>query len=95
MTKAYWISRIDVHDPETYKSYIATARPAFERHKANFLARGGRLESFGAAAPGRVVVIEFESMEEARACYLSPEYQQALVFRRQASTGDTLLVEGV
>jgi uncharacterized protein (DUF1330 family) len=34
MPKAYWIARVDVHDLETYKSYVATAKPAFERYNA-------------------------------------------------------------
>ena len=29
MAKGYWIARIDVHDPETYKSYVEAATPAF------------------------------------------------------------------
>ena len=41
MPKAYWIAHVDVRDPERYKDYVAAARPAFERHGARFLARGG------------------------------------------------------
>ena len=41
MAKGYWIARVDVHDPEGYKDYVATAKPAFERFGAKFLARGG------------------------------------------------------
>ena len=44
MPKAYWIARVDVHDPETYKNYVETAKPAFERYNAKFLARGGKTE---------------------------------------------------
>ena len=25
MPKAYWIARVDVHDPETYKNYVEAA----------------------------------------------------------------------
>ena len=49
MPKAYWIARVDVRDPETYKKYVETAKPAFERHKAKFLARGGKHRSAGRA----------------------------------------------
>jgi uncharacterized protein (DUF1330 family) len=41
MAKTYWIARVDVSDPETYKKYVETGKPAFERHNAKFLARGG------------------------------------------------------
>lgn len=94
MAKGYWISRVDVHDPQTYKSYVETARPAFERFGAKFLVRGGRTDVIEGPAAGRIVVIEFASLADARACHDSPEYQQALQYRHAASTGETLLVEG-
>ena len=52
MPKAYWIARVDVSDPETYKKYVETAIPAFQRYNAKFLARGGKTEVLeGKAAP--------------------------------------------
>jgi uncharacterized protein (DUF1330 family) len=95
MPKAYWIARIDVHDPETYKQYIETGRPAYERYNAKFLTRGGRTEVLEGTARGRNVIIEFASMEDALACYNSPEYMAARTFRQKASTGEFILVEGV
>ena len=45
MAKGYWIARIDVHDPEGYKDYVAAAKPAFEHFGARFLARGGQTDA--------------------------------------------------
>ena len=95
MPKCYWIARVDVHDPQTYKSYVETAKPAFERYKAKFLARGGRTEVLEGQARARNVIIEFPSMDEALACYNSPEYSAARAIRQTVSEGDFLLVEGV
>jgi uncharacterized protein (DUF1330 family) len=95
MPKAYWIARVDVHDPETYKSYVETAKPAFERFGAKFLARGGKTELLEGPGRGRNVIIEFASMEDAQACYNSPEYTAARAFRQKASIGEIILVEGV
>jgi len=93
MAKAYWIARVDVRDPETYKSYVQTATPAFQRHKAKFLARGGRTEVLEGKARARNVIIEFPSMEEALACYNSPEYTAARAIRQTVSDGEFVLVE--
>ena len=95
MPKAYWIARVDVRDPETYKSYVETAKPAFERYNAKFLARGGRTEVLEGKARARNVIIEFPSMEEALACYNSPEYTAARAIRQALSEGEFVLVEGV
>ena len=95
MPKAYWIARIDVQDPEAYKEYVTTGKPAFERYNAKFLARGGKTEVLEGTARARNVLIEFPSMEEALACYNSPEYQAASKFRQSVSEGEFVLVEGV
>ena len=95
MAKAYWIARVDVHDPETYKRYVETARPAFQRYNANFLARGGKTEVLEGQARARNVIIEFASMQDAHDCYHSPEYTEARGYRQKAGIGEFILVEGV
>jgi uncharacterized protein (DUF1330 family) len=42
----------------------------------------------------RHVILEFDSIEAAQACYNSPEYQEALVFARKAVVRDAVIVEG-
>jgi uncharacterized protein (DUF1330 family) len=94
MPKGYWIARVDVRDPEGYKDYVATAKPAFERFGAKFLARGGAHELVEGPGRARNVVIEFDSMEAARDCYNSPEYQAAKLIRQKFADGEIVLVEG-
>ncbi|HEX4117828.1 MAG TPA: DUF1330 domain-containing protein [Rhizomicrobium sp.] len=95
MAKTYWIARVDVSDPEAYKKYVETGKPAFERYNAKFLARGGKTEVLEGKARARNVVIEFASMEDALACYNSPEYTAARKIRHGISEGEFILVEGV
>ncbi|ALN71104.1 DUF1330 domain-containing protein [Aureimonas sp. AU20] len=95
MPKAYWIAHVDVDDPERYPDYIATAAPAMKRHGAKFLARGGPFQPLEGHSRARNVVIEFPSMEEALACYRSPEYQAAKAIREAVSTADILIIEGL
>ena len=94
MPKGYWIARMDVKDPERYNDYIATAKPAFEKYGANFLARGGAYHVLEGQARGRNVVIEFPSLQAALDCYNSPEYQAAKAIRLTVAEGEMLLVEG-
>ena len=69
-------------------------RPAYQRYNAKFLARGGRTEVLEGPARGRNVIIEFASMEDALACYNSPEYTEARKIRQSVSDGEFILVEG-
>lgn len=95
MPKAYWIAHIEVHDPETYKKYIETATPVYERFGVKFLARGGEYDPLEAKDLGsRHVVAEFKDMETARACYNDPTYRKAREYRLAASKGRLIIVEG-
>ncbi len=94
MPNGYWIARVDVRDPERYKDYVATAKPAFERFGANFLARGGNFKELEGQARNRNVVIEFPSLQAAIDCYNSPEYQAAAKIRQEAADAEMVVVEG-
>ncbi|MBB4404638.1 MULTISPECIES: DUF1330 domain-containing protein [Agrobacterium tumefaciens complex] len=95
MTKGYWIARVDVRDSERYKDYVTTAKPAFERFGANFLARGGALTELEGKARARNVVIEFPSVQHAIDCYNSPEYQAAAKIRQEIADAEMVIVEGI
>ncbi|CCF22000.1 conserved protein of unknown function [Pseudorhizobium banfieldiae] len=95
MPKAYWIARVDVRDPERYKDYVSTAKPAFERFGANFLARGGQFVELEGKARGRNVVIEFPSVQAAVDCYNSLEYQAAAKIRQECADAEMVVVESV
>ena len=95
MAKTYWIARVDINDPETYKLYVEASAPAFAKHNAKILARGGKTEVLEGKARARNVIIEFASMDDALACYNSPEYAAARAIRHTVSEGEFILVEGV
>lgn len=93
--KAYWIAHVEVTDPEHYSEYTQRAPAAFIKYGGRFLARGGRAEALeGRPTPPRNVVIEFDSYEQALACYHSSEYQQACGHRQGAACAEVIIVEG-
>jgi uncharacterized protein (DUF1330 family) len=92
---AYWIAHVTVTDPEAYAGYQALAPAAFAAHGARFLARGGTSEVLEGPELSRHVVIEFPSLEAARACYASDAYQAAKRRRDAAAIAHVVIVEGV
>ena len=74
--------------------YRAANAVAFAKYGARFLIRGGAQEEVEGHTKPRTVVIEFDSVETARACYFSPEYQAAKALRDPVSTGDVVIIEG-
>ena len=94
MPKGYWIARLDVTDADTYKTYVAANAEAFAKYGAKFLTRGGPFTALEGQNRSRNVVLEFESVEHALACYRSPEYQRAFEMRRSAAVADIVIMPG-
>ncbi len=93
---AYMIVTVDVTDPEQYRQYTDRSPAALAKFGGRFLARGGRTVTLeGDPETRRVVVVEFPSLEQAEACYASPEYQEAKSHREGAATAQFVVVEGV
>ena len=94
---AYWLARARVDEPEQYARYAGQVPVLVERFGGRFLARGGRCEMLeGAGDFTRFVVIEFPSLDAARDCFNSPDYQAAAGFRRDGGgVVEITIVEGV
>jgi uncharacterized protein (DUF1330 family) len=94
MPRAYWIAHVTVTDPAAYVGYQAVAPKAFEQHGAIFLARGGTAETMEGKSWQRHVVIQFDSLQQTRDCYNSPEYKEARAQRAGACEASITIVEG-
>jgi len=93
---AYWVARARITDPPTYKKYTDQVPEIMSRYGGKILARGGRYRVMeGPENFQRFVVIEFPTFEQGVACFESPEYQEASVFRRAGGVVETVVVEGV
>lgn len=96
MAKGYLIANLTVHDAERFAEYRAQVSAVIERYGGRYLIRGGAAEQREGDVPfGRLVMLEFDSVEAARRFYDSAEYQPLLALRAQAAQTQLALVEGV
>lgn len=94
--RAYLVLNIEVTDPDRYAEYVKTAGATVAQYGGRYLVRGGRAERLeGQVEPGRVVVLEFDTIERARAWWASEEYAGPKAVRRSAANTEMILVEGV
>lgn len=96
MAKAYWISAYRaVKDADKLAAYAKLAGPAIAAGGGRFLARGlpAKVYEFGLAE--RTVLIEFDSVEHAKAVHDSPDYRAALAALGDGAERDLRIVEGV
>ena len=66
MPKGYVIARVTVTNPEAYAEYAKGATEAIRQYGGRPLVRGGAYEALEGEARPRNVVIEFDSVEQAR-----------------------------
>jgi len=96
MPKAYWISAYRaINDPEKLAAYAALAGPALTANGARFLARGEPTQVYELGLMQRTVLIEFDSVEQARAAYESPAYQAALAALGSGAHREIRIIEGL
>lgn len=96
MKKGYWVSVYPaISDPETLTAYNELAGPAVRAGGGRTLSRGGRVVAHEAGIAHRVVLVEFDSFEQAVAAYESEAYQKALVALPGGVQRDFRIVEGV
>jgi len=92
---AYLVGDIEVTDPDTYAKYAAGVPDTVAAYGGRYLIRGALGEVFeGSWSPKRLVVLEFESMDRAKAWYNSPEYAELKKLRQSASKGNLIFAEG-
>ncbi|MEU3778115.1 DUF1330 domain-containing protein [Streptomyces sp. NPDC032472] len=95
MAKGYWVSVYPaISDPGTLTAYNELAGPAVRAAGGCVLTRGGRVVAHEAGITQRVVLIEFDSFEQAVAAYESEAYQKALVALPDGFERDFRIIEG-
>jgi uncharacterized protein (DUF1330 family) len=92
---AYVIADVEVTDPVKYEDYKKLTPGAIAKHGGRFIARGGQCVTLeGNWRPGRVVVIEFPTYQQARDFYTSVEYTAARRARAGAANLKMIVVDG-
>lgn len=93
--KAYFLIEIAVHSPEIYRNYPIGVEPLIKRYGGRYLVRGGEAVSLEGDAPGgRIIVLEFPSLEAAQNFANCDEYPAVARHRLDSSTSRIMLVEG-
>ena len=92
---AYWISIYrEIRDEAKVAAYAELAGPALRSAGGTFVARGLPEQTYEAGEKSRTVLIEFDSVEAARAAHDSPAYQDALAALDDGAVRDMRIVPG-
>ena len=93
---AYVLVKVNAPDPEKLKPYQEAAPIAVKKYNGKILVRGGEVASLeGQEETRRVVMLEFETMKDAKAFYHSEEYQKAVQLREGVADFEIIAIDGV
>ena len=93
---AYVVVEIEVLDPERYETYKQLAPPSIAQYGGRYVARGGDQTMLeGAWSPERLVILEFPSVDQAKAWWNSAEYAEAKALRQAVARTQMIVVAGL
>ncbi len=93
---AYIIVEIEVTDPTVYEEYKRLAPPSIAQYGGKYIVRGGPVDVLeGEWKPKRLVVLQFESADRARAWWSAEEYREPKAMRQRSARTKMVLVEGL
>lgn len=92
---AYVIVEVDIHNSTEYEEYKKLTPASIIVYGGKFIVRGGETETLeGDWHPGRIVVLEFPTMERAKQWWNSTEYAAAKLIRQRTAKTKMILTEG-
>lgn len=84
-----------IRDPAEMQQYQAKARQVGGGFKLTPRVLDGAVTALEGQAPDGVILLEFPTVEDARAWYNSPQYQAALPHRKKAADYRVIIVQGM
>ena len=94
MPKAYWVAAYrSIKDPAALAAYGKLAGPALQAGGGRFVARGTPSVVYEGGVNERIVLIEFDSVQQAIAAHDSAGYQEALLTLGNAVERDVRIIE--
>ena len=93
---AYVIVDVKINNHEDYEEYKKLTPASITAYDGKFIVRGGKTETLeGDWDPERIVVLEFPTVERAKAWWASEMYAPAKQIRQRTASTQMIIVEGL
>ena len=93
---AYFIFDVKIHDLAGMKIYGEKVESTYQRYGGKRVVLCGQVIALEGNAPqGHLVILQFDSVEQAQAWHDSPEYQEIMPYRHACCDSTVWLAEGI
>lgn len=94
MKKAVFVVLIEeIYNKEMYGDYIKKVVSIIQSYNGEYIARSNKILPFAGDKPERAIVIAFDSMEEAKKCFLSEGYAKIKHLRENSTRSRAFFIE--
>jgi uncharacterized protein (DUF1330 family) len=91
---AYVIAEVEITDAKVFQEYVAKAVPTLAAANARIIARTKPISKEGTAPVGEIVIVAFESLEDAQRWYSNSPYADTIAIRQRSANTRLFIVEG-
>jgi uncharacterized protein (DUF1330 family) len=92
---AYVVAEVEVTDAAGFQAYAAKVPDTLKSYNARTLVRGKPEAKEGEPPKGSVVILAFDSMDDAQKWYSTPPYAPLIAERQKAANTRVYFVEGL
>ena len=93
--KGFIIVDVKINDAARFEDYKKLTPASLKPFEGRFVVRGGKTDTLeGDWNPQRIVIIEFPSVEKAKAWWSSEEYAPAKALRQSCAVAKMIVAEG-
>jgi uncharacterized protein (DUF1330 family) len=91
---AYVVAEVEITDAKVFQEYVAKAVPTLAAANARIIARSKPVSKEGTAPVGEIVIVAFESLEDAQRWYSNSPYSDTIPIRQRSANTRLFIVEG-
>ena len=91
---AYVVVEVEVTDPAVFQEYVAKAMPTLAAYNARMIMCGKARAKEGTQPVGDIVVVEFDSIDDAERWYTTPPYSEVIPLRQRSANSRLFIVDG-
>jgi uncharacterized protein (DUF1330 family) len=93
---AYVIVDVTIQDFKEYEEYKKLTPETIAAYDGKFIVRGGQTTTLeGDWNPGRIVVLEFPTVERAKEWWNSEIYAKAKIIRQRSASTKMIIADGI
>jgi uncharacterized protein (DUF1330 family) len=90
----YMLVEITVKDQALYDRYLEQIPAVIRKYKGRYVVRSSKITpNSGGWKPDRIILMEFDTLAELRACFSSPEYKAFGPIREQSTITRSIVIE--